>query len=126
MEPTLLENLREPAELPCDAAYFSVWQVGTPGDGGVVGSEDVYEDGGLGGFERQGHGDGVEEDTEVNDSLANGELGGVEQDPTRLQQVGDCAHVGDGCCFRCSGGGSVVHVDGCRDTRVSHPAITFR
>ena len=121
MEPAFLENLREPAELTGDAADFSAWQVGTPGDGGVVGAWDVEEDG-----ERQGHGDGVEEDTEVNDSLANGELGGVEQDPTRLQQVGDCAHVGDGCCFRCSGGGSVVHVDGCRDTRVSHPAITFR
>ena len=85
MEPAFLENLREPAELPGDAANFSVWQVGTPGDGGVVCAEDVEKDGGLIGFERQGHGDGIEEDTEVNDSLASGELGGVEQDAARLQ-----------------------------------------
>ncbi len=59
MEPALLENLREPAELPGDAADFGVRQVGTPGDGGVVCAEDVEKDGGLGGFERQGHGDGI-------------------------------------------------------------------
>ena len=99
MEPALLENLREPAELPGDAADFGVRQVGTPGDGGVMCAEDVEKDGGLGGFERQGHGDGIEEDPEVNDSPAGGELGGVEKDATRLQQGGDSAHVGDGRCL---------------------------
>ena len=74
VQPAQLENLRVPTELPRCAAYFNVRQVGTTGDSGVVGPQDVEEYRGLGGSERQRHGDCVEEDSEVDDALANGIL----------------------------------------------------